>query len=104
MHAVLRLLLLTAALALPFNGFAASRTPDFVQTIARDKHGRIARSAAAKTAFKKEHPCPATGRPKGACPGYIIDHIVALKRGGPDAPANMQWQTVAQAKAKDRWE
>jgi hypothetical protein len=24
--------------------------------------------------------------------------------GGPDAVSNMQWQTVAGAKAKDRWE
>ena len=37
-------------------------------------------------------------------PGYIIDHIVPLCAGGPDAVANMQWQTVAQAKAKDRHE
>jgi hypothetical protein len=25
-----------------------------------------------------------------------------LKRGGPDAPTNMQWQTIEVAKAKDR--
>ena len=37
-------------------------------------------------------------------PGYIIDHVIALKRGGADSPANMQWQTVVEAKAKDRWE
>jgi len=40
----------------------------------------------------------------GPCPGYIIDHVIALKRGGPDIPANMQWQTVEEAKAKDRVE
>ncbi len=40
----------------------------------------------------------------GTCEGYVIDHIVALKRGGPDAPANMQWQTVAEAREKDRVE
>ena len=39
-----------------------------------------------------------------SCPGYVIDHIIALKRGGPDTPANMQWQTVGEAKAKDRVE
>ena len=27
-----------------------------------------------------------------------------LKRGGADAPHNMQWQTREAAKAKDRWE
>jgi hypothetical protein len=24
--------------------------------------------------------------------------------GGPDAVSNMQWQTIAEAKTKDRWE
>lgn len=37
-------------------------------------------------------------------PGYVIDHVVPLKRGGADAPRNMQWQTIEAAKAKDKWE
>ena len=65
---------------------------------------RAARSAHAKTTFRKAHPCPATGKSAGACPGYVIDHVVPLKRGGPDQPGNMQWQTLADARAKDRWE
>lgn len=36
--------------------------------------------------------------------GHVIDHIVPLACGGTDAPANMQWQTTADAKAKDRME
>ena len=44
-----------------------------------------------------------TGYPNGR-PGYVVDHIVPLKRGGADTPANMQWQTEAAAKAKDKWE
>jgi hypothetical protein len=71
---------------------------------ARDSHGRIKRSAAARDAFKRSHPCPSTGRSSGACPGYVIDHIKPLKRGGADDPTNMQWQTTAAAKAKDRVE
>jgi hypothetical protein len=70
----------------------------------RDRHGRIKRSAEAKHASKKSHPCPSTGKPKGACPGYVIDHIQALKHGGRDAPDNIQWQTVQEAKIKDRTE
>ena len=72
--------------------------------IQRDAHGRIVRSQAARAEFKREHPCPATMKPTGPCPGYIIDHVIALKRGGADSPANMQWQTVEDAKAKDRVE
>ncbi len=60
------------------------------------------RSASARAEFKRLHPCPATGLPRGACPGYVIDHIRPLCAGGPDTPANMQWQTVADAKRKDR--
>ncbi len=54
--------------------------------------------------FRKLHPCPATGLVRGACPGWVVDHIIALECGGPDDPSNMQWQTTADAKAKDRWE
>lgn len=62
------------------------------------------RNRAAVQAFKWEHPCPATGDPRGPCPGWIIDHIKPLACGGADDPANMQWQTREDAKAKDRWE
>lgn len=44
-----------------------------------------------------------TGYPHGR-PGYVIDHKVPLACGGADSPSNMQWQTVAEAKAKDRTE
>ena len=54
--------------------------------------------------FMKEHPCPSTGKSFGACPGYVVDHIQALKHGGADDPSNMQWQTVNASKAKDKWE
>ena len=62
------------------------------------------RSSSAKAEFKREHPCPANGHRSGPCPGYVIDHIVPLACNGADAPSNMQWQTIADAKAKDRWE
>jgi hypothetical protein len=59
------------------------------------------RSTSAKHEFQRQHPCPATGQPRGKCPGYVIDHVTPLCAGGPDAPANMQWQTVADSKVKD---
>ena len=64
----------------------------------RDKNGRIARSSAAKREFEKE-----TGYPHGR-KGYVVDHVVPLKRGGADAPSNMQWQTKEAAKEKDKTE
>ncbi len=70
----------------------------------RSADGRIERSAAAKSAFQTSHPCPSTGARTGSCPGYILDHVKPLACGGADAPANMQWQTVAAAKEKDKTE
>jgi hypothetical protein len=54
--------------------------------------------------FQREHPCPSTGRTGGACPGYRKDHIRSLACGGPDTVQNLQWQTIGDATAKDRWE
>lgn len=64
----------------------------------RDSRGHIKRSSSARHQFMKE-----SGYPDGR-PGYVIDHVVPLKRGGPDTPSNMQWQTKEDAKAKDKWE
>ncbi len=54
--------------------------------------------------FKLENPCPANGRYKGRCEGYVIDHVKPLACGGLDSPKNMAWQTVEDAKQKDKWE
>ena len=62
------------------------------------------RNRAARAEFQRQHPCPANGARRGPCPGYVVDHVTPLACGGIDAPANMQWQTVADGKAKDRWE
>jgi len=78
-----------------------SRTP---LTGNRNSAGHIVRSRVARDAFERSHPCPATGRTSGSCPGYVVDHVVPLKRGGLDTPANMQWQTIEAGKAKDRVE
>lgn len=62
------------------------------------------RSPTVKAEFQRLHPCPSTGKTRGACPGYVKDHIVPLCAGGPDAANNMQWQTVEEGKAKDKVE
>jgi hypothetical protein len=76
----------------------ASQRGDRCATCTRNSKGRIARNPAAVREFKKTHPCP------GTCKGMVVDHITPLKRGGADSPSNMQWQTKAEAKAKDRIE
>lgn len=75
-----------------------------VPGVPRNAHGRIARDPRQTNAFKREHPCPSTGKSYGSCPGYVIDHVTPLKRGGADSPYNMQWQTKGAAKEKDQWE
>jgi hypothetical protein len=64
----------------------------------------LARDRNVPAEFQRLHPCPSTGRTTGACPGYVRDHIVPLCKGGADSVHNMQWQTVAEGKAKDKWE
>jgi len=44
-----------------------------------------------------------SGHPHG-WPGHVVDHINPLACGGADAPSNMQWQTIAEARAKDKTE
>jgi hypothetical protein len=82
----------------------ARRTTTAHIGVQRDRHGRINRSSSTRAAFVRQHPCPATGKTSGRCPGYVVDHVKALECGGADSPSNMQWQTVAAAKAKDRTE
>src|SRR4051812_5772732 len=59
------------------------------------------REAAQRAAFVKAYPCPATGKPRGACPGYVEDHTNPLGGGGADRQRNMKGQRVSEAKRKD---
>ena len=80
-------------------GALAIAIPNSPQLSAKEYRSReVARE------FQRQHPCPSTAKTSGACPGYRKDHMVPLVCGGPDAVANLQWQTIAAAKAKDRWE
>lgn len=72
--------------------------------IQRGENGRILRNRAAIRAFRKVNPCPSTNRFKGACPGWVVDHIWPLCAGGCDEPQNLQFQTKDASKRKDRLE
>ena len=63
-----------------------------------------ARSRNATAAFRRANPCPATGKTRGACPGYVVDHVTPLCAGGHDGPDNMTWQTAKDGAAKDKTE
>jgi hypothetical protein len=62
----------------------------------------IPRDPAARAAFRKANPCPSTGQQTGRCPGYVIDHRIALMNGGEDHPRNMQWMPTDAHRAKTR--
>lgn len=75
-----------------------------VALLAAPGWAKPARSATVVIEFKRLQPCPATGKVRGACPGWVVDHIEPLCAGGPDKVSNMQWQTVQDAKTKDKLE
>lgn len=65
------------------------------------------RSKETPVQFMRLHPCPGgpdKGHTRGACKGYVRDHIKPLCLNGPDTVENMQWQTIEDGHAKDRWE
>jgi len=99
-------ILLAAMLALaPGSAFARVRGSHNTRKHA-GHHDRVKRDPEQRRRFMGAHPCPG-GPDAGStrrCHGYVVDHVKALKRGGADRPSNMQWQTTAEAKAKDRWE
>jgi len=75
----------------------------------RDEDGRIARRSDVLVVFQRLYPCPATGKPSGACPGWAKDHVIPLAVGGCDSVSNLQWlpnelKSCPGDTCKDRWE
>jgi 5-methylcytosine-specific restriction endonuclease McrA len=66
--------------------------------------GAAERSRALRAEFMRENPCPSTGKTRGACPGWQVDHAVPLCLGGQavDTKANLRWIAVEPHKAKTR--
>jgi 5-methylcytosine-specific restriction endonuclease McrA len=101
LFAALALVPASAQIPAPFPTLSVTSGPHHRCTFcARDSRGHIRRSPAARRAFRAERPCPSTGLLVGACPGFQIDHIKPLHLGGKDEPANMQWLSVEEHRAK----
>ena len=49
----------------------------------------LARDPGQRSAFVKHHPCPSTGKARGACPGYVVDHIKPLCAGDASTSCNL---------------
>lgn len=101
--------LVTALFILSDSHSATPTDIRFCGTPVRDANGDIIRSSRVLSDFQKLHPCPSTGLPTGACPGWAKDHVISLACGGCDAVFNLQWlpndqKSTAGAHAKDRYE
>ena len=75
----------------------------------RTVDGTIKRRSNVLTAYKKLHPCPVTGKSMGSCPGWAINHIIPLAKGGCDSVINLAWmpnqiKSCASPYCIDRWE
>ena len=52
--------------------------------------------------FLLTHPCPATDKFDGACPGWTVDLIVPACAGGKDRVATLHWQSTDPEKLRQR--
>lgn len=97
-------------LCFSINSFADEIDPRYChEQPLRDKDGSITRDMGEVAKFKRIHPCPETGLPRGACPGWAVDHVIPLAVGGCDTIVNMQWlndqiKSCAGKYCKDRFE
>ena len=87
MHKILLVLAVAVALISPtlvearsggHSSGSGHHSSNYCYSCSRDSHGHIARSQQAKEQFMR-----VTGYPHGR-PGYVIDHVIPLKRGGAD--------------------
>lgn len=74
--------------------------------LSSEANAKVVRSRAPLLEFRKHNVCPGTNRLEihTPCVGYVIDHKWPLCAGGADSPENLQWQTIEQAKIKDKLE
>lgn len=84
-----------ASVTLPGMASSPSSAPGIVQSAGSADTGvGWYESKSPKREFEKK-----TGYPNGR-PGYVVDYIVPLGKGGADTIQNMQWLTIEQARAR----
>lgn len=71
--------------------FCTLSTNLFATQIERDITGKIVRSKEVLYQFQKQNPCPITHKNRGACAGFVKDHIIPLCAGGEDSVQNLKW-------------
>ena len=69
---------------------------------ARASHG-IHTAESSEASLQNEDLCEKPDTPVRLARARCGSHV-PLMRGSCDCPANMQWQTIEEAKAKDKWE
>src|SRR5205807_7538305 len=88
--------------ALPFSVVAGQKgsasKSDHNSKATKRNSETYSQSAAAKAQFMRE-----SGYRNGR-PGYVVAYRKPLACGGADDPGNMEWLTIAEAKAKDKME
>ena len=88
------LITLCLLVALPYNLLAQQATTSKSESKAAQKSAAWTPSSAAKTQYMRE-----TGYRNGR-PGYVVSYRMPLACGGTDDTSNLQWLTLAEAKAK----
>jgi hypothetical protein len=96
-----RLIALLICVVLPFAGALAAQEANTSKPAPTAKAGQknadaYSPSSAAKTQFMRE-----SGYRNGR-PGYVVAYRKSLGCGGTESIENMEWLTIAEAKAKDK--
>lgn len=60
------------------------------------------RDPAVRREFQRLVPCPSTGKTRGRCDGFQVDHRIPLCFYGVDHPWNMQWLSVRDHREKTK--
>lgn len=64
--------------------------------------GDLKRDPHVRAQWMLTHPCPSTGKTRGRCDGWQVDHRIPLCFYGEDKPYNLTWKTVQDHREKTK--